>query len=79
MGNLAERIMQLVGRDLPIVSDEERLRPADSEVMWLQASNARARDLLGWEPRVSLDEGLQRTIAWIRGNLGRYRPGVYEV
>jgi dTDP-glucose 4,6-dehydratase len=79
MGNLAERIMQLVGRNLPVVTDEERLRPADSEVMWLQASHARARDLLGWEPQVSLDEGLRRTIAWIRGNLGRYRPGVYEV
>lgn len=79
MGDLAKRIMQLVGRDLPVVTDEERLRPADSEVMRLQASAVKARDLLGWEPRVSLDEGLKRTIAWIQENLGRYRPGVYEV
>lgn len=79
MGNLVERIMQLVGRDLPVVTDEERLRPADSEVMRLQASAVKARALLGWEPRVSLDEGLKRTIAWIRENPGLYRPGVYEV
>lgn len=79
MGDLALRIMHLMGRELPVVTDEARLRPVDSEVMRLQASNLRARDLLGWEPRVSLDEGLGRTIAWIRENLGRYRPGVYEV
>ena len=29
----------------------------------------KARELLGWEPRVELDEGLQRTIAWYRERL----------
>jgi nucleoside-diphosphate-sugar epimerase len=29
-------------------------------------SNEKARRLLGWEPRVSLSEGLQRTVAWLR-------------
>ena len=47
--------------------------------MRLWASNRKARELIGWEPRVSLDEGLSRTIEWIRHNLDRYRPGVYEV
>ncbi len=79
IGDLADRVLQLVGRDLPIVTEEKRLRPSKSEVMRLHASNAKARDLLGWEPRVSLDEGLARTIDWIRENLGRYRPDVYEV
>jgi nucleoside-diphosphate-sugar epimerase len=30
------------------------------------ASNRRAREELGWQPRVSLDEGLARTKAWLR-------------
>lgn len=79
IGDLARKIMVLAGRELPIICEEERLRPERSEVMCLQADATRARDLLGWQPRVSLDEGLARTIAWVRENLHLYRPGVYEV
>jgi NAD dependent epimerase/dehydratase len=79
IGDLARKVMALAGRELPVVCDEERLRPERSEVMRLHADATRARQLLGWEPRVSLDEGLQRTIAWMRENLRLYRPGVYEV
>ncbi len=79
IGELAHKIVQLVGRELPIVTEERRLRPAKSEVMRLHAANSKARDLIGWEPGISLDEGLTRTIAWIRENTDRYRPDVYEV
>jgi NAD dependent epimerase/dehydratase len=79
IGDLASKILALVGRDLPIVCEDQRLRPPDSEVMRLHAGTARARQVLGWEPRVSLDEGLQRTIDWVRDHLALYRPGVYEV
>ena len=79
IGELAQKILALIGRDLPIVSDEQRLRPAGSEVLRLWADNRKAGQLIGWRPTVSLDEGLRRTIAWISTNLGRYRPGVYEV
>lgn len=79
IGDLARKILHLVGRDVPIIADEQRLRPTQSEVMHLQADPEKARRLIGWEPQVSLDEGLQRTIDWIRGHLGLYRPGVYEV
>ncbi len=79
IGDLAHRIMHLVGRDLPIVTEDQRLRPEKSEVMRLHASNTKAHDLIGWEPRVSLDEGLSRTIAWIQKHLDRYRPEIYEV
>lgn len=79
IGELATQILRIVGRDLPIISEEQRMRPAASEVLRLWADNRKAADLIGWRPQVSLDEGLARTIEWIRGNLGRYRPGVYEV
>ncbi len=79
IGELADRILRIVGRDLPIVSEEQRMRPAGSEVMRLWADNRKAAALIGWRPQVTLDEGLARTVEWIRGNLSRYRPGVYEV
>jgi NAD dependent epimerase/dehydratase len=79
IGDLALRIMQLVGRELPIITEEQRLRPVRSEVMRLHASNEKARELLGWQPNVLLNEGLIRTIDWIGENLEAYRPGIYEV
>jgi dTDP-glucose 4,6-dehydratase len=79
IGDLAHKIVDLIGREVPIVTDEQRLRPAQSEVLHLHAGREKARQLLGWEPQVSLDEGLERTIDWIREHLGLYRPGVYEV
>ena len=79
IGELAQKILGIIGRDLPIVSDEQRMRPAGSEVLRLWADNRKAGQLIGWRPQVSLDAGLARTVEWIRGNLSRYRPGVYEV
>lgn len=75
---VANRIAQKVDRPVKIATDLERLRPEKSEVLCLMADNRRARDLLGWSPQVSLDEGLDLTIRWIRENLDRYQPGIYE-
>jgi NAD dependent epimerase/dehydratase len=76
---LAERIIELVGRDVTLALDEERLRPPESEVERLVADNAKARRLLGWEPAVNLDDGLQRTIDWLSGSLDVYKPSLYNV
>lgn len=77
--NLAELIATLVNRDAVIESDPERERPKNSEVERLVADNTAARELLGWKPSVSLEEGLRLTIDWIRKHLTEYRPGVYVV
>jgi dTDP-glucose 4,6-dehydratase len=79
IGELADKILRIVGRDLPIITEEQRMRPAASEVLRLWADNRKAAELIGWRPQVSLDEGLARTVEWISRNLNRYRPGVYEV
>jgi UDP-glucose 4-epimerase len=42
-----------------------------TEIWRMFADNGRARELLGWEPRVSLEEGLARTIEWFRAYLQR--------
>ena len=79
IGSLADRINHLVGRSIPIVQEEQRTRPGHSEVQRLHADSTLARERLGWEPRVSLDDGLTRTIAWVREHLDFYRVGTYEV
>jgi NAD dependent epimerase/dehydratase len=79
IGELAEKIIKLVSRSVTIEVDKTRLRPEGSEVQRLLADNTLAKKDLGWEPRVSLDEGLHRTIEWISDNLDLYKPGRYQV
>ena len=79
VGDLAKLIIRLVGRDVSIESDQARLRPEYSEVERLLADNSLAAKLLGWQPQVSLENGLCSTIEWMRNHLDRYRPGVYVV
>jgi NAD dependent epimerase/dehydratase len=79
IGELAQRISALLGGSKKVVHDEARFRPPDSEVMELLCDNRKARDLLGWEPQVSLEEGLQATIAFIRRHRDRYKPEMYNI
>jgi dTDP-glucose 4,6-dehydratase len=78
IGDLAEKVIQQVGRKLTITVDSERLRPQGSEVLRLISDNTLAKKALGWEPQVSLDEGLDQTIAWMKDHLDLYRIGRYE-
>jgi NAD dependent epimerase/dehydratase len=79
IGKLAAIILGLMGKDLPIVSEKERVRPSHSEVERLCADNTKARQILGWEPEYTLEQGLKLTIEWIRENNERYRPGIYAI
>jgi dTDP-glucose 4,6-dehydratase len=76
---LAELITGLIGRSVDIQSDKQRIRPPNSEVDRLLADNRLARELLGWEPPTSLEDGLKQTIEWVKAHLERYRAGVYIV
>jgi len=78
IGELAEKIIQKVGNPVKVEVDASRLRPEKSEVMRLLSDNSLARERLGWSPNVNLDDGLERTIAWVRENLSHYRVGIYE-
>ncbi|NPV68125.1 MAG: SDR family NAD(P)-dependent oxidoreductase [Anaerolineae bacterium] len=76
IGDLARTIIRLVGRDVPLITDEEeRLRPDRSEVRRLWADSTLAREVLGWTPGTPFEDGLRATIAWIAGHLDRYKPG----
>lgn len=58
-----------LGVTATIEHDPARMRPDASEVLVLESDPARAAQLLGWHPTVSLEDGLARTAAWMRDNL----------
>lgn len=79
IGELCERIFGILGKSPKIVTENRRIRPTKSEVLKLQASYQKAKSLIGWEPKVSLDEGLRQTIEWISLHLDHYQPDEYTV
>lgn len=79
IGDLAKLIGNLAKRPFRIETDAQRLRPGASEVERLLAANEKAARLLGWTPKVQLEDGLASTIEWLAEHLERYRPGAYVV
>ena len=79
MGDLAHKIMDLFGNRVPIETEQQRMRPDKSEVMALISDNAKAKQLLDWEPNVSLDDGLLKTIDFVREHLNLFQTKTYTV
>jgi dTDP-glucose 4,6-dehydratase len=83
IGDTARLIAEVMGAQIEVQDDPQRLRPRHSEVERLWASNARAAQVLGWKPEYAGQEGLRRglkeTVAWYRDerNLRLYDPGAY--
>jgi NAD dependent epimerase/dehydratase len=66
VGDLVTELGAIIGRTPRVRTDDARLRPPGSEVERLIANPRRAHDLLGWQPIVSLRDGLVRTVEWFR-------------
>jgi nucleoside-diphosphate-sugar epimerase len=79
IGDLVEKVFAILGTTPNIITESQRLRPEKSEVLELHASNQKAKQLINWQPVVSLDEGLRRTIDWIADHLDLYQPDKYAV
>jgi dTDP-glucose 4,6-dehydratase len=79
IGDLVEKIFGIIGKTPKVVTDQQRVRPGKSEVMKLWASNQKAKEKIGWEPQISLDEGLKLTVEWLSSHLDLYRPDQYTV
>jgi UDP-glucose 4-epimerase len=79
IGEIVELARRLTGFDADVITEAERVRPERSEVMVLLSDPARARELLGWTPVVSLEDGLSRTAKWIEANLELFDPSRFHV
>ena len=85
VGDTARLIAELMGRQIEFTSEEQRMRPAGSEVERLWADNTLARELMGWTPEYpgveGLKRGLRETIEWFGqpNNLRRYKAGLYNI
>jgi nucleoside-diphosphate-sugar epimerase len=70
---------RVVGREAEPQRDERRMRPDASEVLVLESDASLARELLGWQATVSLEDGMRRTAEWLRENLAHYRTDFFHV
>jgi len=85
IGDTAYAIAKVMGVEIEIILDEQRLRPEKSEVERLWASNEKAGELLGWRPKYAgvegFHRGLQETVVWFskHSHLGSYKPEIYNL
>lgn len=85
VGDTTHLIAELMGADIDIETDDQRLRPEASEVERLWADNAKALERLGWAPKYGglegFREGLTQTIAWFTRpeNLAQYKADRYNI
>jgi NAD dependent epimerase/dehydratase len=76
---IVHMVGRVLGKGLIIKEDAKRLRPSTSEVTRLQSGNSRMKSLTAWQPRISLESGLEQTVEWIRRTNPFDQPGSYKV
>ena len=79
IGETLNLILEIIGKEIPVETDESRVRPEKSEVMLLMAKSEKAKTLMGWEPQYSFKQGLAETVEAIRESLNRYKTEIYNV
>jgi len=65
VNSILQQINKITGKDVPPIYSE----PRAGDIKHSQADITRAREHLGYEARISFEEGLRRTIEWYRANL----------
>lgn len=76
---LTQKIFSILGKEPKLIIEEKRVRPELSEVERLIANTEKAKNLLNWAPKISLTEGLKKTIEWIQQNPEFYQVDSYHV
>lgn len=79
IGDLVNKIAGLIGRNINILCDDERLRPENSEVNRLLGNNQKIKDITEWKPRYNLNDGLFETIKWMEKNIKYFKSDIYNV
>lgn len=79
IGDLARTILSLMKSGKTIEQEQARVRPEWSEVQLLVCDCKKARELTGWAPQYSLEQGLTQTIEFISRSPEKYRPSTYTI
>jgi NAD dependent epimerase/dehydratase len=79
IGDLAQKMIDIIRPQAKIVCDEQRLRPSKSEVERLLGSNELLFSLTGFKPQTPIEEGLRITAEWISQHMGAYKADRYNV
>ena len=81
MADTLDIIKEILQSNVHFITEEQRIRPENSEVFRLRGDNSLIKELTGWHPGVSIREGLKKTIDWftVPENLAKYKPGVYNL
>lgn len=69
----------MMGIEIKIKQEEQRIRPEESEVMRLVCDNSLIKSLSNWKPKYDLISGLEITIEWIKENIDNYKSEIYNV
>ena len=81
IGALANLLIEITGENAKIISDDQRIRPKESEVEQLVCNNNLMKKLTGWAPEISLEEGLLKTVEWLEDEdiLCKYKSDIYNI
>lgn len=81
VGDTLKLIRDIMNSDVEFITDEKRFRPGKSEVFRLWGDNAKLRELTGFTPGHSIEDGLRKTVEWFINpeNLKHYKAGIYNV
>ena len=79
IGELVKEIMKIMAVDLPVVSEEKRIRPENSEVERLACNNEKLLNGSSWKPEYDLKQGLSETINWLKENIQTYKAELYHI
>jgi NAD dependent epimerase/dehydratase len=80
IGDTLNLIKEIMNSDVKFITEEQRIRPENSEVFRLWGDNSLIKILTGWQPEIQFKEGLKDTINWflIPENLAKLKPGIYN-
>ncbi|MFQ5767814.1 MAG: GDP-mannose 4,6-dehydratase, partial [Acidobacteriota bacterium] len=79
MRDLLNIALAATGVEARVETDPVRVRPGRSEVLELICDASLAREKLDWSNRYSVENGVERTVDWLRNHLEDYRPDAYAV
>jgi len=79
IAELVDKVGVILKRNIQVQSEKQRRRPEKSEVMQLVCNFGKAQKVLGYQPRITVENGLERTIRFIYDHPELYRQTKYQI